>query len=75
MVVHALSESPDDVDGMITALEGWTFEGPKGPMEIRAEDHALLQPMFQVDAATARLASLVGTLDPADVAPPVAAAP
>ncbi len=74
MIVHALSESPDDVDGMIAALEGWTFEGPKGPMEIRAEDHALLQPMFQV-SLDGETASLVGTLDPADVAPPVAAAP
>ncbi len=43
-------------------------------MEIRAEDHALLQPMFQV-SLDGETASLVGTLDPADVAPPVAAAP
>lgn len=72
MVVRALTESPDDVDGMVAALEGWTFEGPKGPMEIRAEDHALLQPMFQVtmDGSTA---TLVSTLAPEDVAPPVAA--
>ena len=47
MVVHAAEASPDDVDGMITALEGWEFEGPKGAMQIRAEDHAMLQPMFQ----------------------------
>ena len=47
MIVHAVEASPDDVDGMIAALEGWTFDGPKGAMEIRAEDHALLQPMFQ----------------------------
>jgi len=46
MVVRAAQESPDDVDGMITALEGWEFEGPKGTMTIRAEDHAMLQPMF-----------------------------
>ena len=46
MVVRALSEGGDDVDKMVTALEGWTFAGPKGAMEIRAADHALLQPMF-----------------------------
>ena len=32
---------------MITALEGWSFDGVKGKMTIRTEDHALLQPMFQ----------------------------
>jgi branched-chain amino acid transport system substrate-binding protein len=47
MIVRALTEAgPDDVDGMIAALEGWSFEGPKGEMTIRASDHALLQPMF-----------------------------
>jgi len=72
MIVHAIGESPDEVDGMVSALEGWTFEGPKGSMEIRAEDHAVLQPMFQV-SLEGEEATLVGTLDPADVAPPVAA--
>ncbi len=47
MIVRALQEAdPEDVDGMIAALEGWEFEGPKGAMTIRASDHALLQPMF-----------------------------
>jgi branched-chain amino acid transport system substrate-binding protein len=47
MIVRAVTEAgPDDVDGMIAALEGWEFEGPKGSMTIRAGDHALLQPMF-----------------------------
>ena len=46
MVVRALSEGGDDVEKMVTALEGWTFAGPKGAMEIRAADHAMLQPMF-----------------------------
>lgn len=32
----------------IAGLEGWSFEGPKGETTIRAEDHALIQPMFQV---------------------------
>lgn len=47
MIVHALSEAdPDDIDGMIAALEGWTFDAPKGTTTVRASDHAMLQPMF-----------------------------
>ncbi|WP_456599971.1 substrate-binding domain-containing protein [Blastococcus sp. SYSU DS0616] len=75
MIVRAVEESPDDVAGMISALEGWSFDGVKGESTIRAEDHALLQPMFQ-----ARLEQqggefvpvLVDTLAPEDTAPPVA---
>jgi branched-chain amino acid transport system substrate-binding protein len=49
MIVRALTKgSPDNVDGMISALEGWSFTGPKGQQTIRASDHAMLQPMFQV---------------------------
>jgi branched-chain amino acid transport system substrate-binding protein len=33
---------------MVSALEGWKFAGPKGANFIRPQDHALLQPMFQV---------------------------
>ena len=38
----------DNVDRMISALEGWNFVGPKGQQSIRAADHAMIQPMFQV---------------------------
>lgn len=72
MVVRAAGESPDDVDGMITALEGWEFQGPKGAMTIRAEDHAMLQPMFQtklVDVNGTPTPELVKELAPADTAP------
>ena len=49
MIVRALTKgSPDNVDQMISALEGWSFTGPKGQQTIRASDHAMLQPMFQV---------------------------
>lgn len=47
MIVHALQASPTDVNKMIASLEGWSFVGPKGAMQIRASDHALIQPMFQ----------------------------
>ena len=49
MIVRAVQRGGgDDVDRMISALEGWKFVGPKGPQRIRPEDHAMLQPMFQV---------------------------
>ena len=49
MIVRAIEKgSPTDVSKMISALEGWSFTGPKGQQTIRASDHAMLQPMFQV---------------------------
>ena len=37
MIVHALEGAKgDDVDKMISALEGWSFVGPKGQQTIRA---------------------------------------
>jgi branched-chain amino acid transport system substrate-binding protein len=48
MIVHAVEQAGgDNVDNMIKALEGWTFDAPKGSQTIRAGDHAMLQPMFQ----------------------------
>lgn len=76
-LVHAVTEgSPDDVESMIAALEGWTFEGPKGTVTIRAEDHALLQPMYQarlVETDGVWAPELVAEVAAEDVAPPVAA--
>jgi branched-chain amino acid transport system substrate-binding protein len=48
MIVRALKGSTTDVAKMISSLEGWSFTGPKGQQEIRASDHAMLQPMFLV---------------------------
>lgn len=49
MIVQALTGAKgDDVDKMIAALEGWEFVGPKGQQTVRASDHAMIQPMFQV---------------------------
>jgi branched-chain amino acid transport system substrate-binding protein len=49
MIVRALDEANgDNVDRMISALEGWSFVGPKGQQTIRKSDHAMIQPMFQV---------------------------
>ena len=73
MVVRALEASGDDVEAMITALEGWSFDGVKGAYQVRAEDHALLQPMFQTrltGSGDNLTAELVETLSADDVAPP-----
>ncbi len=49
MVVRALKSGGDsNVSKMIKGLEGWTFQAPKGTQTIRKSDHAMLQPMFQV---------------------------
>ncbi|MGH3071805.1 MAG: substrate-binding domain-containing protein [Gaiellaceae bacterium] len=49
MIVRALDvANGDNVDRMISALEGWSFVGPKGQQTIRQADHAMIQPMFQV---------------------------
>lgn len=76
MIVQAVREGGDTVDGMIAALEGWSFDGPKGAYEIRAEDHALIQPMFQArlvaDGDSFR-PELVDVVDAETVAPPVVA--
>ncbi|MCZ7435257.1 substrate-binding domain-containing protein [Micromonospora sp. WMMC241] len=75
MVVRAVQEGGDDVDKMVTALEGWEFEGVKGTMKIRAEDHALLQPMYQAKltgSGTAFTATAQKTLTGDESAPPVA---
>lgn len=75
MLVQAIREGKDSVDGYIAALEGFSFDGPKGRMTVRAEDHALLQPMFQVKLVKdgdGYSPELVKTVDADTVAPPVA---
>lgn len=74
MIVRAVEAGGgDDVDKMVTALEGWEFDAPKGKQQIRAADHAMIQPMFQVklvaDGGSFK-PELVKTLDGAQVAPP-----
>lgn len=75
MVVHAVQEAGGgDVDAMIDALEGYEFSGVKGDYTIREDDHALVQPMFQVklnEESGAFEPEVLETLAPEDVAPPV----
>jgi branched-chain amino acid transport system substrate-binding protein len=75
MIVHAIQASPNDVEKMVTSLEGWSFDGVKGKLTVRKADHALLQPMFQAKLKNENgtiVPELVNTLDPEKTAPPVA---
>ena len=77
MIVHALQKGDYDVDKMVSALEGWKFLAPKGFQAIRPQDHAMLQPMFQVQLvsrATGQAATcpkVLGTASTYKTAPPV----
>ena len=76
MLVRAIKQvGTDDVGRMIRALDGYQFVGPKGVMRIRPQDHALLQPMFQVRLVrgnNGRYAPRVlKVVSPGNVQPPV----
>lgn len=74
MIVQAVREGGEDVEAMIDALEGWSFESVKGEVTVRAEDHALVQPMYQVKLVEGDAGwepELVETIDAETVAPPV----
>jgi branched-chain amino acid transport system substrate-binding protein len=78
MIVHAIAAGGGtDVNAMINGLSGWTFLAPKGMQQIRASDHAMLQPMFQAKlsevSSTDFTPSAVATLPNADTAPAVTA--
>lgn len=77
MIVHAIKKGGgDNVDKMISALEGWTFDSVKGSITVRAEDHAMIQPMFQAKLVKGSDGKwepqLVKTIDAKTVAPPIA---
>jgi branched-chain amino acid transport system substrate-binding protein len=73
MIVHALQASGTDVDAQISALEGWTFDSVKGSYQIRASDHALIQPMYQAKLTadgSVYTATLLKAVPGDQVAPP-----
>ena len=80
MIVHAVQKTGgDNVDKMISSLEGWQFVGPKGTERIRQQDHALIQPMFAVKLVTQANGKqkpvLVKRFSPGNLMPPVATFP
>jgi branched-chain amino acid transport system substrate-binding protein len=48
MVVEAIKATNADVSGeaLVSVMEGMTFEGPKGTIYIRPEDHVAIQDMY-----------------------------
>ena len=50
MIVEALKATGGDAtaDALRTAMEGLSFQGPKGQIDIRAEDHVAMQDMYIV---------------------------
>src|SRR3954470_17208796 len=77
MIVRALNGAKgDDVDKMVSALEGYKFLAPKGVQAIRPQDHAMLQPMFRVKLVkkgTRLVPTILGTATTFATAPPVVA--
>jgi len=74
MIVHAVERADgEDVGKMISALENWTFDAPKGQQQIRSADHAMLQPMFVAKLAGSGQSAepkLLRTVPRQAVAPP-----
>src|SRR5919197_2089584 len=75
MIVRAVQRANgDDVDKMISALEGWKFLAPKGKQRIRPQDHAMIQPMFQVQLVkkgSGYAPKVIKIISPGNVQPPV----
>jgi branched-chain amino acid transport system substrate-binding protein len=76
MICHAVQKgNGDNVDKMISGLEGWQFLGPKGVSRIRKADHALIQPMFIASLFKQKNgnweAKWIKTVAPGNVQPPV----
>jgi len=74
MVCHALAKGGTDTSKQISALEGWKFVAPKGPQYIRPQDHAMIQPMFQVQLVPSGghyVVKVLKTVSPGNVQPPV----
>ena len=62
-------------DALMAAIEGMKFQGPKGEYEVRASDHALLQPMTLVRLTNTtdpdfKFVELVTEFTPEETAPP-----
>jgi branched-chain amino acid transport system substrate-binding protein len=79
MIVRAVKKADgDDVGKMISALEGWQFLAPKGKQRIRPQDHAMIQPMFQVQLVQKKgkwTPKVIKTVSPGNVQPPVKSFP
>jgi branched-chain amino acid transport system substrate-binding protein len=64
-----------DTEKLIAAMEGLTFDTPKGPMTLRKEDHQALQDMYhwriKKDAKNNDVLELVATIPAKDMPLPI----
>jgi branched-chain amino acid transport system substrate-binding protein len=75
MICRAVQKGGTDTSKQITALEGWQFLAPKGKQYVRTADHAMLQPMFQVQLVPGKgghfVVKVLKTISPGNTQPPV----
>jgi branched-chain amino acid transport system substrate-binding protein len=75
MICRALQKGGTDTSKQISALEGWKFLAPKGNEYIRPSDHAMIQPMFQVQLVPGKgghfVVKVLKTISPGNLQPPV----
>jgi branched-chain amino acid transport system substrate-binding protein len=75
MICRALQKGGTDTSKQISALEGWRFLAPKGEQYIRPQDHAMIQPMFQVQLVPGKgghfVVKVLKTISPGNLQPPV----
>jgi branched-chain amino acid transport system substrate-binding protein len=75
MICQALKKGGTDTSKQISALEGYQFLAPKGKQRIRPQDHAMLQPMFQVQLVPGNgghyNVKVLKTISAGNVQPPV----
>jgi branched-chain amino acid transport system substrate-binding protein len=75
MMCRAVAKGGTDTAKQINALEGWQFLAPKGKQRIRPQDHAMLQPMFQVQLVPGKgghfIVKVLKTVTAGNVQPPV----
>ncbi len=77
-IVEALKKTNADTDSekLITAMEGMTFDTPKGQMQFRVEDHQALQTLYAIklekkDGVDHPVPVLVREMTMEETAPPV----
>lgn len=74
MIARAVSKGdPGNTDSMVAALDGWSFQAPKGKETIRKGDHAMIQDEYVarlVKKGSSYTPKLVKTVPAAQLAPP-----
>ncbi|MFB5283942.1 substrate-binding domain-containing protein [Peribacillus sp. Hz7] len=77
-IVEALkkAENSTDSDKLIEAMEGMSFETPKGTMTFRKEDHQALQTLYSIKLENKKgvdypVPVLIRELSPEETAPPI----